>query len=63
MTRLLIDFFSFPVSRLKQIYVIGGQRYATRPDGAAMVGPQERRLPIISFAGVCIATVFPHYHE
>ncbi|KAE8334235.1 hypothetical protein BDV24DRAFT_146198 [Aspergillus arachidicola] len=41
----------FPVSGFKQTYVIGGKRYASRPDGAAMVGPQERRLPILSFAG------------
>ncbi|KAI9040773.1 uncharacterized protein KD926_007716 [Aspergillus affinis] len=41
----------FPVSKFEQRYVIGGQRYASRPDGAVVVGPQERRLPIISFVG------------
>ncbi|KAE8402303.1 hypothetical protein BDV37DRAFT_295455 [Aspergillus pseudonomiae] len=41
----------FPVSGFKQVYVIGGQRHSSIPDGAAMIGPRERRLPIISFAG------------
>ncbi|KAE8348158.1 hypothetical protein BDV28DRAFT_161598 [Aspergillus coremiiformis] len=41
----------FPVSRFKQTYVIGGERYAATPDGAAMIDPQEQRLPIISFVG------------
>ncbi|PLB48728.1 hypothetical protein P170DRAFT_446569 [Aspergillus steynii IBT 23096] len=46
-----LHYASFPVSRFEQKYVIGGQRYISRPDGAAMVSPKERRLPIISFAG------------
>ncbi|KAI9932719.1 hypothetical protein AWENTII_004958 [Aspergillus wentii] len=32
-------------------YVIGGQKYAARPQGAVTVGPRTESLPIISFTG------------
>ncbi|PWY77314.1 hypothetical protein BO94DRAFT_559178 [Aspergillus sclerotioniger CBS 115572] len=41
----------FPVSKFRQEYVIGGQRYASRLDGAAVVGLPEARIPVISFVG------------
>ncbi|KAB8079718.1 hypothetical protein BDV29DRAFT_187045 [Aspergillus leporis] len=42
---------NFAVSNLKQACIIGGQRYSARPDGAAVIGPRDRRVPIISFVG------------
>ncbi|OOF93887.1 hypothetical protein ASPCADRAFT_132229 [Aspergillus carbonarius ITEM 5010] len=41
----------FPVSKFQQEYVIGGQRYSSSPDGAAIVGLPEVRIPVISFVG------------
>jgi hypothetical protein len=43
------------VSGFKQTYVIGGQRYATIPDGATMVRLDEQSIPISSFASACTA--------
>ncbi|PYI06517.1 hypothetical protein BO78DRAFT_386883 [Aspergillus sclerotiicarbonarius CBS 121057] len=42
---------SFPAPETKHKYVIGGKRYASIPEGAVMVGPQERALPIVSYVG------------
>ncbi|RAK83712.1 hypothetical protein BO79DRAFT_277545, partial [Aspergillus costaricaensis CBS 115574] len=41
----------FPVSGLKKRYVIGGKRYASRPEGAVVVKSQGRSVPIISYVG------------
>lgn len=51
------------MSKFKQGYVIGGDKYYSRPDGAAMFGPPEQRLPILSFAGVCAASIMTHYYK
>ncbi|PYI09188.1 hypothetical protein BO78DRAFT_405152 [Aspergillus sclerotiicarbonarius CBS 121057] len=41
----------FPVSKFRQEYTIGGHRYSSSPDGAAIVGLPEARIPVISFVG------------
>ncbi|PLN84929.1 hypothetical protein BDW42DRAFT_161934 [Aspergillus taichungensis] len=41
----------FPMTKFKQAYVIGGDKYYSRPDGTATFGPPEKRVPILSFAG------------
>ncbi|KAE8154073.1 hypothetical protein BDV25DRAFT_167785 [Aspergillus avenaceus] len=41
----------FPVARFKQSYVIGGKRYAARPEGAVIAKLQERSVPVVSCAG------------
>ncbi|RAH56790.1 hypothetical protein BO85DRAFT_488964 [Aspergillus piperis CBS 112811] len=41
----------FPVSGLKKRYVIGGKRYASRPEGAVVVKSQGLSVPIVSYVG------------
>lgn len=40
-------------------YVLGGEIFRTRPEGAVTVGPLTDYLPIISFPGVRVARLFP----
>ncbi|OJZ81909.1 hypothetical protein ASPFODRAFT_84841 [Aspergillus luchuensis CBS 106.47] len=41
----------FPVSGFKRRYVIGGKRYASRPEGAVVVKSQGLSVPIVSYVG------------
>ncbi|KAE8150466.1 heterokaryon incompatibility protein-domain-containing protein [Aspergillus avenaceus] len=38
------------LSKFTQVFYIAGRKYATRPDGVAVVSSQEQRIPVISFA-------------
>ncbi|OGM49042.1 hypothetical protein ABOM_002361 [Aspergillus bombycis] len=42
---------NFTASSFKALYVIGRKQYATKPEGAVTVGPEDEQLPIISYTG------------
>lgn len=53
-----INLSRFMTSPRELKYTIGGNRYRTRVEGAAIVGPRAQYLPIISFTGVCTYHIY-----